>query len=455
MKHTTAASSPRCYDSLKHVQLRRELGVRDLVLFNTAAVVGIRWLAAAAHIGSGSLLLWVSAAALFFVPCAMAVAALGRRFPEQGGVYIWTRAAFGEWHAFFCAWCYWLNNFFYLPSLAIAGVTMALYSMGPPLESYASQTGVVTALSLVILWIATGANLLGLRVGKWLGNIGGAATYLAAAVLVVGGVAAWIARGGPATKLDLFPPLDAEKLNFWPQIAFAFGGLELGAVLGGEIRDPKRSLPRAAWLSGAAIAVFYVAGTLAMLTLLPASGISAVTGLAQAGAALHSRLLASLLAVLVALGIAGQLNTWMGGVARLPVVLGADHYLPERFARLHPRWGSPWQALLWQTGACSLFLLAMQAGENLRTGYQLLIDMMVVTYFIPFLYLFLAAWRLAGLRLAAAAGSLVTLLALGLSFVPPGGVASTWMFEAKLLAGSGLTFAAARWWFARTTRHTS
>ena len=74
------------------------------------------------------------------------------------------------------------------------------------------------ALSLAILWIATGANLLGLRVGKWLGNIGGAATYLAAAVLVVGGVAAWIARGGPATKLDLFPPLDAEKLNFWPQI---------------------------------------------------------------------------------------------------------------------------------------------------------------------------------------------------------------------------------------------
>ena len=427
------------------MQLRRELGVWDLVLFNTAAVVGIRWLAAAAHIGSGSLVLWVSAAALFFVPCAMAVASLASRFPHQGGIYIWTREAFGEWHGFLCAWCYFLNNFFYLPSLAVAGVTMALSSMGPPLDRYASDTTVVAVAALALLWLATVANLLGLRVGKWLGNIGGSATYLAAAILIAGGAAAWVARGGPATPIELFPDLDAAKLNFWPQIAFAFGGLELGAVLGGEVRDPVRSLPRAAWLSGAAIAIFYIAGTLGMLALLPAHGISPVTGLAQAGAALGSRPAAFALAVLVALGIVGQLNTWLGGVARLPVVLGADRYLPVRFARLR-------EALIWQAVACSLFLLAMQAGENLRTGYQLLVDMMVITYFVPFLYLFLAGWRLAKLRVSAAAGLLVTLLALGLSFAPPDGVASLWRFEAKLIVGSALTFAAARWWFIRSRR---
>ncbi len=427
------------------MQLRRELGVWDLVLFNTAAVVGIRWLAAAAHIGSGSLVLWVSAAALFFVPCAMAVASLAGQFPHQGGIYIWTREAFGEWHGFLCAWCYFLNNFFYLPSLAIAGVTMALYSMGPPLDRHAANSAVVAVAALALLWGATAANLLGLRVGKWLGNIGGSATYLAAAILIAGGAAAWIARGGPATPIELIPHLDAAKLNFWPQIAFAFGGLELGAVLGGEVRDPARSLPRAAWLSGAAIAIFYIAGTLGMLALLPANGISPITGLAQAGAALNSRPAAFALAVLVALGIVGQLNTWLGGVARLPVVLGAERYLPARFAKLR-------DALVWQAVACSLFLLAMQAGENLRTGYQLLVDMMVITYFVPFLYLFLAAWRLAKLRVSAAAGLSVTLLALGLSFAPPDGVASLWRFEAKLIVGSALICAAARWWFMRSRR---
>ncbi len=428
--------------------MRRELGVRDLVLFNTAAVVGIRWLAAAAHIGSGSLVLWVSAAVLFFVPCAMAVAALGRRFPDEGGLYIWTRLAFGEWHAFLCAWCYWLNNFFYLPSLAIAGVTMAFYSMGPPLDRFVTDTGVITAVSLALLWISTAANLMGLRIGKWVGNIGGTATYLAAAILILGGAAAWIARGGPATPLELFPALDAAKLNFWPQIAFAFGGLELGAVLGGEIRDPSRTLPRAAWLSGGAIAIFYIAGTLGMLALLPASEISPVTGLAQAGAALGSRPAALALAILVTLGIAGQMNTWLGGVARLPMVLGADHYLPARFTGLR-------DALLGQSLVCTVCLLAMQAGESLRTGYQLLVDMMVITYFIPFGYLFLAAWRVAGLRGSAMAGLTVTVLALALSFVPPDGVASPWLFEAKLITGAAVIFVLARWWFARKRKRTS
>lgn len=424
--------------------LRRELGVWDLVLFNTAAVVGIRWLAAAAHIGPGSPALWVSAAVLFFVPCAQAVAALSRAYPEEGGIYIWTRRAFGEWHAFFCVWCYWLNNFFYLPSLAVAGVTMALYSMGPPMDGYVSHTGVVTAAALALLWIATAANAVGMGTGKWLGNIGGSATYAAAGVLIAGGAVAWMTRG-PATGIEFFPKLDAEKLNFWPQIALAFGGLELGAVLAGEIRDPERSLPRAAAWSAAAITVFYLAGTLAMLVLLPAAEISPVTGLAQAGAALGWRPAAILLAVLVALGIAGQLNTWLGGVARLPMLLGAEHYLPARLANLG-------QTLFWQAAACTVFLLAMQAGENLRTGYQLLVDMMVITYFIPFLYLFLSAWRLARLRVSAGAGVAVTVLALLLSFAPPGGVASAWAFEAKLVAGTALVAGVARWWFVRSRR---
>ena len=437
------------------MKLRRELGVPDLVLFNTAAVVGIRWLAAAAHIGPGSLLLWVSAAALFFVPCAMAVAGLARRFPAEGGIYIWTREACGEWHGFFCAWCYWLNNFFYLPSLALAGVTMALTSLiGEAGAERAGQAGVITAAALALLWGATAANLAGLRIGKWLGNIGGAATYLAAALLVAAGLAAWMTRGS-ATPIELMPRLDAAKLNFWPQIAFAFGGLELGAVLGGEIRDPERAVPRAAWWSGGAIALFYSAGTLALLALVPAGEISAVSGLAQAGEAagraLGSGAVALVLAALVGAGIAGQLNTWMGGVARLPMVLGADHYLPARFAAVHPRWGSPWQALLWQAAACSFFLVLMQAGESLRTGYQLLVDMMVITYFIPFVYLFAAAWRLAGARWTAAAGLAVTLAALSLSFVPPGEVASAWLFEAKLIGGSLLVLGVARWWFLRSS----
>lgn len=417
------------------------LGLRDLVLFNIAAVAGIRWLAAAAYAGPGSITLWVLAAAFFFVPSALAVAALSRRFPEQGGIYVWTRRGYGEWHGFLCGWCYWLSNLFYFPNLLVAGVTMAGYSLGLG-ESKAYILGV----SLAILWLALGANVVGLGVGKWVNNAGALATYGAGLLIVAAGLAAWW-RGGPATAIDIAPGWDLGKLNFWSQIAFAFGGLELGAIMGGEIRNPGRTLPRAAWLSGGAIAAFYILGTLALLVLVPWREISPITGLVQAGEAAGMRggapWLGSLLVGLVLAGVAGQLGAWIGGSARLPYVIGLDRYLPEAFARLHPRWRTPWISILAQGGACTVLLLALQAGADLRTAYQLLVDMTVITYFIPFLYLFGTA-RKCGLRWSAVAGLAVTALAIALSAVPPEGSGPAWLFWLKLAGGCALLMGAGR-----------
>src|SRR5438270_10178610 len=88
--------------------LRRELRLRDLVFFNICAVVSLRWVAAAAHAGAGSLLLWVIAALFFFLPSAITVAGLSRRFPQEGGMYVWTKHAFGDQHAFLCGWFYFI-----------------------------------------------------------------------------------------------------------------------------------------------------------------------------------------------------------------------------------------------------------------------------------------------------------------------------------------------------------
>ncbi len=422
-------------------QLRREMGLRDLVLFNAAAVIGIRWLAAAAHTGPVSIVLWLLAAAFFFVPSALAVAALSARFPQEGGIYVWAKRGFGDWHGFLCGWCYWLSNLFYFPNLLLAGVAMAGYALG-----WSETKLYVVSVSLVILWLGLIANLLGLGVAKWTNNIGALATYLFGALLVVSGAVVWMGAGS-ATPLRMVPRWDLENVNFWSQIAFAFGGLELGAVLGGEIRDPVRNVPRAAWISGAGIAAFYVLGTLALMVLLPPVRISILTGLAQgaaeAGARLHAAWLGRGMIALVLAGVAGQLCAWIGGTARIPFVIGLDRYFPPAFARLHPRWGTPYMAILAQGAACTVFVIALQAGENLRAGYQLLVDMTVIVYFIPFLYLFAAAWKY-GRRSSAAMGMAVTIGSIAVSLVPPGGARSAWLFEAKLLAGCALLMAAAR-----------
>jgi len=434
-----------------HPALRLELGLRDLVLFNIAAVVGIRWLAAAAHTGAGSIGLWVLAALFFFLPSALAVSRLGARFPEQGGIYIWTKRSFGDWHGFLCGWCYWLSNLFYIPNLLSAGIGIAVYAFGREYAGLAENGLFVVSASLVVLWVALLTNLIGLKIGKWTENVGGLATYVAGALLVVTGIAVW-ARHGSATPFRPLPEWNWARLNFWPQLAFAFGGLELGAVMGGEIRDPRRTVPRAAWISGLAIAGFYVVGTLAILAVLAPQTVNIRTGLAQAGAVAADRLglswLGPLLAVLITLGVTGQLGAWLAGSARIPFAIGLDHYLPPAFCKLHPRWHTPHVAILTQGAAGTVFLIVAQLGASVRVGYQILVDMTVITYFIPFLYLFLSVWK-HGRRASALPGSLVTILAIAFSLVPPADAGSLWLFEAKLVGGCALLIALGRMSFRR------
>ena len=158
-------------------QLRRELGLRDLVLFNCAALLSTRWIGAAAHAGSGSLSLWVLAAIFFLVPCAFCVAHLSRMFPEQGGLYVWTRQAFGEWHGFACGWFYYVGNVFWIPGVLIATIGM-LASSFPKFTAYAEDARYVLPAAMLLLVLIVTANYVGLRVGKWVDNFGGIAMYL-------------------------------------------------------------------------------------------------------------------------------------------------------------------------------------------------------------------------------------------------------------------------------------
>ena len=419
--------------------MRAQLGTWDLVLFNFTAVVSVRWLAMAAHVGPSSLTLWALGAILFFVPTALAVGALSRIDARQGGLYVWTKSAYGDWHAFLCGWFYWLSNLFYFPSLVLLGLSIALPRHG-------GNPAISVPLAVGLLGLAVWLNVRGLSVAKWLGNAGGAANYVACGMLVAGGAAAWLTRGARIEPAFL-PELNFDRLNFWSQITFAFAGLELGAILGGEIRHASKTISQAAWISAASIAVFYIAGTAAMLILLAPNSADPVTGLEAAGGALSSlfaapALKAAFLGILL-VSLAGQVSAWMGGSARLPFVMGMDSYLPAAFARLHPAHGTPYVAIVTQGAASVACLLLLSFGESVRALYQLLVDMTILVYSVPFLYLFGCAWR-AGLRTAAVSGFVVTLIGMGCSMTPPGGGLAGYWFVAKLIGGAALLTGTAR-----------
>ncbi|HEV7433153.1 MAG TPA: APC family permease, partial [Steroidobacteraceae bacterium] len=164
--------------------LTRALGTFDLVLLYVVAIIGLRWLATAAQLGPASLLLWALGCLVFFVPCGLAVQELSSRIPHEGGLYLWTRAAFGETHGFLAGWAYWLSNLVFFPSLLLFLSGVVLHIAGQSLLRLADSPLYNGLFCLTVLWAVTLLNILGLNRAKWLQNVGGIAA-MASALLVL------------------------------------------------------------------------------------------------------------------------------------------------------------------------------------------------------------------------------------------------------------------------------
>ncbi len=265
-------------------QLRRTMGFWDVLLFNIAAVLGPRWIAAAAHNGASSISLWVIAALFFFVPTALVITELSTRFPHEGGLYVWSKEAFGDFHGFVAGWSYWVYSFFYFPGLLLASAAMAAYVGGSSFGYLAQSRTFLLWGSFVLLFVAVALNLVGLNIGKWLQNAGGVGTYLPLLLLVLTAVVVRWHHGSVThfTMRNILPVWNWGTMNFWSQIAFAFTGLELVSAMSGEIREPRRTLARAILGSGVLIAGIYIAATVALLMLLQDMQVDAKSGVFQA-----------------------------------------------------------------------------------------------------------------------------------------------------------------------------
>ena len=444
----------------KH-ELKRAIGPWDLLLFNVASVLGPRWIAVAANNGTSSISLWILAAVLFFLPTTMILTELSTRFPEEGGLYVWTKKAFGEFHAFVAGWTYWVYTFFYFPGLLMASVAMCSYVGGQSAAHLAQNRAFLLVGSVALLFMAVALNIAGVGIGKWLQNCGGIGTYVPLLMLVGMGIYLWLTHGTAThfTRSNILPQWNWDTLNFWPKIAFAYSGLELASSMSGEIRNPRTAFPRAILGSAISIVLIYVSATMALLAILPAHVVDPKSGVFQALTAgsttLHIAFFGIFAAILVVFGNAGGVGATVAGVARIPYVVGIDRYMPAAFGKIHPRWRTPWVSMLVQAGISITILLITQLNETADNAYYILVDATNILYFIPFVYIYIAVIRLAyvgdregdrdavlipggkfGVWLAGTVAMLVTLMAIGLSFVPAAGEPRPWLFETKLIGGT-------------------
>ena len=420
--------------------LKRELGFFDLTLFYIAGGLSLRWIATAAAAGPSTILIWIFACLFFFVPLAACVLELSARYPQEGGLYVWTQLAFGDFSGFLAAWTYWMSNLPYFPAVLYFGAGSLLFAF--PHGQKLNNTGSYYLLfALVCLALITLLNVRGLKFGKWLNSFGAFGSWVPIMILfVLAGVS--IFRFGSATKFtaaSMTPHADLKNAIFWSTIFFAFGGCESGSFMGEEIKNARRTIPRALIVSGVILAASYIAGTIALLVALPSPAINGVGGFANAIHVMCVRLGLSwvvvVIALLVALNSIGGAASFLSSTSRLPFVAGIDRYLPRAFGRVHATWGTPWIAIIFYGSAGMLCALLSQAGSSVQSAYNLLVSMSIITYFIPFVFLFLAMIRLQrepvppGITLLpggkpvaillASVGLITTLLTIVLAVVPP------------------------------------
>lgn len=406
-------------------KLKRALGFRDLILFYVVSGLSLRWIATAAATGPSAIAVWITALCGFFLPLAVCVLDLSSRYPAEGGLYIWTLEAFGPFPAFMSAWTYWMSNLPYFPAILFFAASSLLY-LGGPMQSLADSPLYFLAFSVGMLTLITLLNVVGLNTGKWLNNLGAIGTLIPALILVALGTISFL-RFGSATHFTwsaMVPRPGMKNLIFLSTIFFAFGGCESASFMGEEICEPRRVIPRSLLVAGFILAVGYIAGTLSLLVALPAESISGLSGFMTAIDLLarHIGLQAMVapIAVLVAISNIGAASAYLSATARLPFVAGVHRYLPAAFGRVHPRFSTPHVALISYGAAGILFGLLSQAGASVRGAYDMLVAMAVITYFIPYLFLFASAVRMqsqppppSSFRLPGGARTIIALACIG------------------------------------------
>jgi len=434
---------------------RRTLGLTDLVLLGTVAIVNVNVVPPVSGFGRATLGLWLLAWLAFFVPEAVAVLVLSRRYPGEGGVYRWCRDHFGARHGFVAGWCYWTNSLLYVPVLLVYVAGVLTYAGGEATRPLIDSRVFMGGVSLAWLVCITLANIRGLAVGKWLNNIGGMGGV--ATVLVVAAVAAEARRRGVAVVVPPVAGTPGDMLGALGVMCFAFLGIELASTMADEIREPERNVPRAVVLTGVMALAAYLLVADALLVMVPAGEMGSLQGVMQAieqGAVLAGvPWVVAPVAVLMAVAVAGSASAWFAGPARIPFVAGIDHVLPAPLGWRHPRWDSPYVALVTCAVLSAALTLVSLAGSTVAEAYQVLLRAAVVINLVPFVYVFLAVTQLRDEPRAVRALSWLGLLVTGggivAVFLPTGDVGDLVTFELKMLGSVGGMLGLGLWLFSR------
>src|SRR5262245_7111088 len=429
--------------------LPKELGLTDLVLTQVLFIVGLPWVGVAAGQGRAHVIFWLLAIALFYLPSAAVVIHLNRAMPLEGGLYQWAKIGFNELTGFLVAWNLWLFAILNTSEIGIQVTQYVGYIGGPDIGSLTEHRGFVAATTVLVLTGLVVVTILGLNIGKWVHKTGGALMLVTFGALVL---VPWlnVAHGTLAEYHPLataMPVVSVLSLNLLGKMGFgALGGFEYVAIHAAETRNPVRTIAWSVVIAAPVICIMFIFGTSAVLALVPmdrSDVIAPIPEVLTVGFGTFRWAWAVAPTVILALLITrvAQASVMFAGNTRLPMVAGWDGLLPEWFTRLHPRYRTPANSILFVGAATFVFSLAGLVGVGKQEAFQLLWNASAIFYALTYLVMF--AIPIAGdralrdrapvwLKCAALSGFLMTLLFVVLSVLPIIQVESRLAFALKI-----------------------
>jgi len=434
--------------------LKRELGLTDLVFTQILFVVGLPWVGVAAKQGPAHVVFWLVALTLFYVPSAVVITYLNRLMPLEGGLYQWAKLGFNELTGFLVAWNLWLFAILNTSETGLQATQYFVYLAGPRVEWLASSRWFIALVSTAIMAALVAVTIVGLNIGKWVHKAGGAMLVLMFAALLL---LPWLnLRAGVLASFHPLatasPVISLMSLNLLGKMGFgAFGGFEYVAIHAGECRNPVRSIAWSVVIAAPIIAVMFILGTSSVLALVPIDRIDLIAPIPQVLSEgfrpLGAAAVVAPLAILAMLCIRiAQASVMFTGNTRLPMVAGWDGLLPAWFTRVHPRFKTPVNSILFVGAATLALSIVGLIGVGKQEAFQLLWNASAIFYALTYVVMF--AIPLAGRRgvrlqaegdraplvvqVCAVSALLMTLLFLALSIVPIVQVESRLLFAVKI-----------------------
>jgi glutamate:GABA antiporter len=435
---------------------KKELGLTDLVLTQIVFVVGTIWVGTAAKLGDQQLFFWLLAIVTFYLPLAAVVIYLNRLLPLEGGLYQWAKLGLGEFVGFMVAWNLWVFAILVMSGIGLLVATNLSYAFNA--RWMAESKSFVTIFSCALVGVMVALSTRGLSFGKWIHNAGGVLLSLTFIALIalpfIALFRGTIAEYHPFTfSVPAFsfsnPELFKTSLNIYSKLALgALTGFEYVAILAGESKAPARNIGRSVLIAAPIIALMFILGTSSVLAFVRPDEVDLISPIAQVlTRGFGSMGVVANFVSLIIIALIGRqvalMSIYLTANARLPMVAGWDNLLPAWFTRLHAKYKTPVNSILF-VGAFALgFGLLGIVGVGMQEAFQLLDNAATIFYATAYVILFaiplFAAARIGlraplWLRVAAASGMLVSLLGIALTIVPIVEVKSSLSFAVKLIA---------------------